>query len=646
MFWPSVIDFLQSSSSSHQSTTSSSTSPSSIPSHPSKRTVSPFHEFFIRGGVAWGLLSLLLAALAVFSYSQFLDCDYLVIGWLYTDEWSNSAGFTDAQWVYYLVATYVLPASIVLILMFASKSFTNLNEEYFTIKIIMYLIVISLSTAWVYYGYELSSSVLDCLPYFCLGDYTTKTVDVTSGGKFFIGIIYVFLGVCYFVLFSILIGMTILQHRPTNEASKAATTAIATHDVDESSPLLSSTNDNNKSTIKSTIKSTNKNDKDIKTKPMLYSSISSSSSDYRNNGAFTLAYERDSKNRTHVLYKNTIALALVFGLLYPLLLFASMLLPTGWSGFTVYSIESEQASEPDPASMGSYLYFSTGNKLVAKLYPDILMYYGFIYIVVGIALGAHIYPPLLRFLSKRPLWLNSSILSLSLGQFILSLSLVFLFIGQFCYFYYDHGWDGYSITGLTTQERAARALGQLANLVFGLLLLPASKNSVWTIVFGVSWDNMIHWHKVLGYTFLLVIAAHMFTWWTVFAQQDSFPHDIFNVPLTYHSDNFTVPLAQLTFFIMIPIFGVFTYYKIRRWSYELFYFTHLFSVVVVLVVLWHASMSWYYLTAGLVLWVVDVFLRILNVVTLKCDVITSKAVTISGGGSKSCCVGVSGGYTR
>lgn len=71
-------------------------------------------------------------------------------------------------------------------------------------------------------------------------------------------------------------------------------------------------------------------------------------------------------------------------------------------------------------------------------------------------------------------------------------------------------------------------------MVTGLLVLPASRNSVWSIVFGVSFEATIKYHQLLGYILLGLVAAHAFLWWAVFAQQDTFPHDIFAVPTIYH----------------------------------------------------------------------------------------------------------------
>jgi hypothetical protein len=107
-------------------------------------------------------------------------------------------------------------------------------------------------------------------------------------------------------------------------------------------------------------------------------------------------------------------------------------------------------------------------------------------------------------------------------------------------------------------SRAARSMGQMANVLIAMVLLTQTKNSVWTIVFGngiifsimirisshpthwlflgVSWDEMLVFHQVIGYSILIAIAIHMLLWWKVYALNHSFPHDIFYVPEMYHSD--------------------------------------------------------------------------------------------------------------
>jgi len=193
-------------------------------------------------------------------------------------------------------------------------------------------------------------------------------------------------------------------------------------------------------------------------------------------------------------------------------------------------------------------------------------------------------------------------------------------VGVFVWFYLFHGWEQSEVTSRSNYERAARSMGQVANVVAGLLVLPVTRSSAWTWLLSLSREAVLVYHQILGYLLLLVVGTHMVLWWLVFLEQNTFPHDILNVPLQYHADNFTVPLAQLTFLLMLLIFGVLSFYTIRRTHYKIFYYFHLFSTIVFLVMLWHATMSWYFLLGGLVLWVADWYLRLASQAAVSANV--------------------------
>jgi hypothetical protein len=50
----------------------------------------------------------------------------------------------------------------------------------------------------------------------------------------------------------------------------------------------------------------------------------------------------------------------------------------------------------------------------------------------------------------------------------------------------------------SSEEQLARSLGQLGNLVMGLLVLPVSRQSVLAPLLGVSWDKTLRAHTFLG----------------------------------------------------------------------------------------------------------------------------------------------------
>jgi predicted ferric reductase len=62
--------------------------------------------------------------------------------------------------------------------------------------------------------------------------------------------------------------------------------------------------------------------------------------------------------------------------------------------------------------------------------------------------------------------------------------------------------------------------------------------------------------------------------------------------------------------MMFLLMGFGTNEILRRWNYDLFLYLHHFSLVVFLMMLWHATMAWYYITAGLFLWLVDHCIRL------------------------------------
>lgn len=93
--------------------------------------------------------------------------------------------------------------------------------------------------------------------------------------------------------------------------------------------------------------------------------------------------------------------------------------------------------------------------------------------------------------------------------------------------------------------------------------------------------------------------------WKHFDQQDAFPHDILAIHPKWHGDNFTIPLASIVALMMTLLMGVLTLPCIRQRRYDLFQLGHALVPVVFIAVLWHATMSWYYLLPGMILYVAD-----------------------------------------
>ena len=482
--------------------------------------------------------------ISITSYYYFLGSDYFVLP---KSSWTTDAGYTKLGFAYFILGTYFLPAGILFLLIFISKSSKYLPSRPYD-KFLLYVLLSVAFSVGCFISASNSSDVLNCIGQFCIG---TSKLPPSSPGVVSANLVLFFIALFFVIIFASMSSIEGFKlYKKYQSAQKFR--QYRSLSADEKSTLrgldfkdLSESNDETLRPIETV-------------------------------GA---AERRHRKTYMRAWFSEAIFMTLVFLVLYPILIFACTILPTWWSGFSRYKIQQYQLSVPSQA-YGSYWALTLKEKLVIKLYPDIVIYYGAIYFVSILALLAQYWSPLRLFFLKR---LTPSI---CMGQILLTTGLVTLLVGEFCYWFFGHSWENNLVKPRSNAELAARSFGQVGNVILGLLVLPVAKNGVWSKIFGVSWEGMIVYHQVLGYAFLLIILSHMFSWWYVFALKGSFPSDIFAVPMTYHRDNFTVPLSVLTSVVMFIIMGGLTFHVIRRKNYELFYYFHLFSGVVFLSVLW------------------------------------------------------------
>lgn len=326
--------------------------------------------------------------------------------------------------------------------------------------------------------------------------------------------------------------------------------------------------------------------------------------------------------------------------------------PQNWEGFYPTSLKAYVSTKITTAEWDDAV-FKTANwtlekgKLILHLFPDTTMYYMFLLFVSVVGLASQFSPRFGKLLQRRFLlvedkpppkwwwaWFGAPPLSISVGAIVVLSAFVVLVVCFLIYWGHDHAY--HAGEKMTDEQIAARTLGQLANLIMGLMLFPVSKNSILTFAFGIAWEQVIFVHVLLGQSLLVVIFIHMLMWWKVYAQQDAFPEDILQVPMWFptnsncqysddynnkqcfkdwhathdpHSDNFTIQMATVTSWIMFVVFGIFAQNWMRRRNYELFYYLHHFYLVVFFVTLLHAASAWYYLFGGLALWFVDRCIR-------------------------------------
>lgn len=128
----------------------------------------------------------------------------------------------------------------------------------------------------------------------------------------------------------------------------------------------------------------------------------------------------------------------------------------------------------------------------------------------------------------------------------------------------------------------------------------------------MSWEAGIAHHRVMGYVFLALMAAHAAAWCVFYGEQGTFPRSVWAVadpPGSWPSD-FSVPLVSLAATASLATAGLGALNVVRRARFEVFYFAHFSFLPLVLAVLWHAPSAWAYLLPGLLLLCLDHAVRL------------------------------------
>jgi len=568
--------------------------------------------FLDRSGLAFLIAGLSFLALGVVTMDAFYKCEYIQIR--DHSQWSVVGGYTVSQFVALVIGTYTLPVGVMFMLIYAAQSYKNEWGGYagkIVLNFLLFLLFLAASIA----SYIQAADVLEC-GIFCMTGPSEQN-EINNAAIVSFGMLYFIFSFGFTVLFLLMTIYSALSWYDP-EAPLASVQS-----ADEVKPLIPAA-----ATTTSIVSKFSLSFRGNKEQPVVAQTVQNSPSKgvhYQQGGNGTtggVGVGTPPVSRTRLI--SITSVCLVFAVLYPLLFFACTALPTWWAGFTKYTIQENLADEPSK-EYGSYWSVSLGDGIILKLFPDILIYYASIYAVAFVALISEAFPALRTRLHSRPWFLMSA----TVGEALLLITLAGLGIGLFSYWYFDHAWEQRAYSSRTSEERAARSVGQVANMVTGLLVLPITRNSVWHVIIGVSWESMIKYHRYLGYLLGCLVMAHIGLWWKVYAQQDTFPHDIFAVPQEYHADNFTIPLAVLTVIISIVLIFTLSLPIIRRANYDLFYWAHHFSLCVFLLMLWHSTMAWYYITGSLALWAIDHVLRLTTLMTTKVSV---QSMTIVGNG--------------
>lgn len=175
---------------------------------------------------------------------------------------------------------------------------------------------------------------------------------------------------------------------------------------------------------------------------------------------------------------------------------------------------------------------------------------------------------------------------------------------------------------------AAVALtGHMADITMGMVMLPISRHSALASFFKLSVATTLTYHMFTAYTLFALVVIHgllYVSWVPVYnalSDQLRMVIPVLNPTYLYHetwpgnTTSLGIWRASLIFtglaaiVIMCAIF-VTTLPAVRRNHFNLFYFTHIFAIVMVIIICLHASTMFYCTAPGLGMWFLDWGMRL------------------------------------
>lgn len=139
------------------------------------------------------------------------------------------------------------------------------------------------------------------------------------------------------------------------------------------------------------------------------------------------------------------------------------------------------------------------------------------------------------------------------------------------------------------KHRLANTLGQLASTLCFLVVLPASRTSVWVIIFGIPFERAIKWHRLFGKLFIIAVYLHLIVVLWKYGSQ------VLTSQIQWGpSKDAPYPIYGLICGISITLIACTSIDSVRRKSYEIFYFSHLpLLMIISITAILHAPGSEY-----------------------------------------------------
>ena len=193
-------------------------------------------------------------------------------------------------------------------------------------------------------------------------------------------------------------------------------------------------------------------------------------------------------------------------------------------------------------------------------------------------------------------------------------------------YFVERGKEGGIFSG--GERLAAVALtGHMCDVTMGVVLLPISRHGALATAFNFSVSTTLTVHMLMAYLLFLLVSIHgllYLSWIPMFNSLSTGLRTVIPVLNPTYRYNETWPgnrtslgvwraslifTGSLTAIIMLGIF-ITTLPRIRAKHFNFFYFTHLLSTIMIVIICLHASTMFYCLAPGLAMWCLDWGIRV------------------------------------
>ena len=176
----------------------------------------------------------------------------------------------------------------------------------------------------------------------------------------------------------------------------------------------------------------------------------------------------------------------------------------------------------------------------------------------------------------------------------------------FCIIYFLW-WLGMLTYSFVTNDKneALFRLGIWISLNMATVLLPITRNSIWIILFKISYDRIIHIHKFIAILCLISIIVKLIAVLVYF--------NFIFLFIPYNESTGGSPLGGTLSSLAMLLIAFLSIPYIRRNFFEVFYFSHrILCYFSIAAGIWHFLLTLYYILPTFLLYIIDIILRFLN----------------------------------